>query len=229
MTPSLIDSEIQLQLAWKSHVQTDGSDIGGVPPESYATLLSPAGSPTGRLFYAQGSTVKGGYADVEFYTSRPVLPNSGRLQLTYTLTVDQNSTVFAQSIETDSIICIPDDKGVIWNYDGSLMIDVSKGGQVNVDKAGGGWVPTGIVLGSIMPDVPHEVVVSYLIDTTNKVLSVIGYQFDSKFYAVTTAGQKLPAVAKEWAEGVLFQVQLGLTAAAGWFSIILDHANYDWA
>lgn len=221
----IIDDNIQLLPNWKTHVQTDGSNIGGVPPRSYGMILSPPKSPNGLLFFTNGSSVAGGYADWEAYISRPLQTNTGILQLDFDLTVDKNSTTAAQAIETDTILCING-----WNYDFSMQLNYAEGGKVQIDKAGGGWVDVGGGPGKLTPDVPHHYSLVYEFDITKQTGSVVAIQIDGVFYIPGASLRNLPAQNKKWADGAILQIQQDLSPkGSGSFSMLLENVKYTWS
>jgi hypothetical protein len=219
---TITDPNIHLRQNWNSHVQTDGSNIGGVPPLHYGMVRGLAGNPGSTLFYTEGSSVPGGYADCEFYTSRPVMPNTGNLSLTVQFAVDENHAVNAQALELDTILCLGG-----YNYNGSLQINNAEEGMVQIAKADGGWVDTGFKV-DVAPNKAHVLVVLYGFDSGKKVSSVVSVGFDGDYYPISPTLQNIPAQQKNWSDGAIFQVQLDLNKLAGNFSVRMDDAHYDW-
>ena len=218
----IVDQQIQMQDGWGTHA---GGNIGGVAPAIYGVLVSPPGNPTARLFYTAGSSLPGGYADVEHYVLRPLLPNTGNLTLSFDLMVDGNAAKNAQAEETDTILCVDG-----YNYNFSVQINVALGGVLQVANAGGSWVSIGSGPRTLAPHMWHRFVIAYNFDTVKHVGSVMSISIDGVNYAVPPiALRNVPAQLKNWADGALFQVQQDLTAAAGEFAMLIDNAQYMWS
>ncbi|MHB1937432.1 MAG: hypothetical protein ACYCOR_12715 [Acidobacteriaceae bacterium] len=219
----ILDTQLQLNSGWKTHTQADGSNIGGVPPVNYGFAQCLPGAPTAMLFHMQGSTVAGGYADWEAYLDRPVFPNTGNLQLSFDLAVDENAAQYAQCIEIDTILCLG---GFKYNF--SHQLNYAAGGVIDIAGAAGGWVSTGNAIGHLTPNVAHHYVLSYQFGAATHVYSFAGIEIDGVAYAIPAALQNLTAQATAWSDGAMLQVQQDLNALAGQFSMTLDNVQYQW-
>ena len=107
---------------WSHHLPNDGSKIGGNVPTKYG-VVSPLPSGSGALIYIEGPA----YSDFEAYITRPVLPNTGSLALTFSLATDANAPKVAQAIETDTILTVNG-----WTYNLSAQLNYEEGGHFQV-------------------------------------------------------------------------------------------------
>ena len=218
----ILDAELQAQSGWKSHTQADGSNIGGVAPLAYGMAQGMAGAPTAALFQVRGSTVKGGYADWEAYLDRPILPNTGSLQLSLDLTVDENAAEFAQCIEIDTILCVG---GFKYNF--SHQLDYASG-TIDIAEASGAWASIAHGVQKLSPLATHHFALSYKWDEATHAYSFVSVEIDGAMYPVPAPLQNLQAQPTPWRDGAMLQVQQDLNALAGGFSMLLDHVQYAW-
>lgn len=224
----MITDNFQTVATWNEHTQADGSNIGGTPPKRYGFVQGvPNLTTTGTMFYTDAGGLQ--YTDVEFYTSRPVLPNNGKLQLNFWMFVGENGPLIAQAYETDTILCIGG-----WNYNLSLQVN-NITGQIQIADATGGWVNIPLSVSSFVlpPLVWVKYSINYVFDTVKKVSSVTNVAFSSvnwaNGYNFNIPLQNTPAQQKNWTDGALFQVQLDTNASGGRYSIVIDNANYVWS
>ena len=220
----IIVKDIQTWAGWQTHTQADGSNIGGVPPAKYGFLQGIPDSSTAMLFYVEGSTVPGGYADWEAYRDTPVLPNTGNLQLDFNLTVDEKAAQYAQAIEIDTILCIA---GLKYNF--SFQVNYAEGGEGQIVSKTGAWVNLGDGAAKLMPGIAHHFTLRYAFDTTQHLYSFAWIEIDGATYAIADALKNLPAVPTDWKDGAMLQVQQDLNALAGGFSMTLDNMQYTWS
>jgi hypothetical protein len=198
---------------------TAAPSIGGVAPASCGIITVP-GEPTARTFFTQG----GKFSDWLACTIRPVLPNTGNAELSYQLTVDDQTAEVAQAIETDMLFVITGADGKIYEYNGSLQWNNAKGGSIQIND----WTDSGIVIPVIDADVPHRVVIQYAFDTVKHTLTVPNYSIDGNVYPIPAAVGVIPAKPSNWKLGAYLQVQQDLNDKGGGFAITLDDAQLAW-
>jgi len=225
--PTWGQSNLQLIAAPK---QQTGTNIGGVAPNAAGMIANLPVSPTAILFYTQGCSVADGYADVEWgYLPQPLLPApTGNLTLSFKVTLGATAAQYAQALEVDTLIV--DAEGN--KYDLSSQLNFAEGGHFQIDKAGGGWVDTGIDPGILAPGIEHEITVAYQVDFAAKTCSVVSYSLDGTLSDIPLALQNCPAkpTSPAWEAGLYLQVQMDSNQAAaqanaGW-TVILDEVEW---
>lgn len=196
------DNNLQSLPGWKQH---DGGNIGGVPPKlTLDQQLSPFA-----IFHTEGSQVKGGYPDVDWYLGRPLQPNTGNLSLSYDLTVDNNGAN-VQARERD--VRIEKDG---WDYNFSFQIVDSVGGKLQISGQGGGWQDIGYSIPALDPSVVHRFACIYSFNFAAHSYSYVGIFIDGVWYPIPARAQNLQAQNLGWTDGAVVQFQQDLTAAAG--------------
>jgi hypothetical protein len=206
---------IPLSPIWKSHA---GGSVSPCAPKVYTMVTNSDGSAT---FTVSGTTVAGEYAGAEWYIARPIPQGASKFCLSYTITVSPSSLTEANAIETD---CIATDSLGL-NYNGSLELNYGSGGTIDVGSGSGGWAHTGVQPGKYTPNVPHKVEIFYSMDFINKRMSVLAMAIDGALYLIPVQYQNVAAVNEGWKDftQVMVQVQLGLTPAAGSFSVTIGN------
>jgi len=208
----IIDPNLEKIAPWK---MLTGPSIGGVTPTSFGmNYLDDATE-----FYTSGPA----FADWLAAISRPVLPNSGKLSLLFTLRTDANAPNLAQALEFDTRLSIGG-----WNYNFSSQFNYAEGGMWQLALSGH-WTDTGFKPGKFTPDVKYPLRIDYAFDTTKQVGSVLGIHVGVKQFAVPAGMQNQPATDLKWADGANLQCQLDLASAGGAYSIYLSDVEYQWS
>lgn len=212
-----VDNDIQLKPGWQSHT---GGNIGGDAAKVYTMNQQ---FPPVAIFSIAGCEKLGGYADVDWYLQRPIQPNNGLVTMSYSIMLDEDSFNNAQAIETDLIIT---EKGL--NYNGSVQIDYSVGGQLQIANRNGDWTSTGYSPGKYQPNVWHEVKINYYCDPVQKVLSVICIIIDNVFYMIPPTLHHVPAVFLNWSDGAMIQIQQDLNQKALQYQMQIKNLDLTW-
>lgn len=219
-----IDSGI-LRSPLSTHVQSDGSNIGGCDPASYGFVSLP-GPDGGVYMHSQGTTKPGGYPAWMLYPTqlRPVLPNTGNLEFSFDLIVDEANSTAANVRETDVILVTG---GYKYNFSGQQ--NITEGGMIQIADSKGNWVDTGIKLGILSPNVRHSLSWKYSFDTTKHTGSVVSFALDGVGYSIPTSLQNIPASVCNWTEGAYPQFQMGSLPAGVYWSTILSDVVLTWS
>jgi hypothetical protein len=221
----ITDKSIQ-SVPFKTHVQSDGSMIGGISPASYNALTVP-GPDHALLLSTSGNTDPQGkqYPAWMWYPAavRPVLPNTGNCSATWRSCVSGNLSAINVN-ETDVIFVITGADGKKFKYNGSVQRQASQGYMV-ADK-NGNWLPTGVNPGPFVADQQRVMQASYLIDTVGHTISVAQI-VDGTVFAIPASLQKVPASAfpagQEWPDGAYVQAQQGsMPSGLAWLWLISD-------
>ena len=215
----ILDTQLEL-LPFESHV---GTGIGGVPPTSYGSILY--GIAVG--FYTNGPA----YANWLAAVHRPVLPNTGKLSLSFNLSVDPRANECAQALEFDTRVSIQDGSGK-WNYNGSSQFNQAGGGAWQIVDANGDWVDTGFRPGKFTPLVKYPIKIDYSFDVTKHTSSVLGISIGGDInqrFLVPAHMQNLAASNLGWADSCSLQVQLDLNSSGGAYSIYMRDIQYEWS
>ncbi len=213
----IVDDLLQA-LPGKSHVQSDGSQIGGVDPAKYGWEIVP-GKRQALLLTTEGPTEAGGYPAWMWYpaTPRPILGDSSKLELrmTYVLGGDLRGS---NVIETDTRL------NGAWN--GSVQYNQVSGFQVT--DATGAWLDTGISYGPLAVNTEYDVRIAYDFDLPNKLTSVTAIGI-GRMLPVPARLQKVPWVGTAWSTGLYLQIQLGSMPSAQPWSLKIKRARYVWS
>lgn len=217
----MITQKLDLTKAWPSHVQSDGSNIGGVDPAIYSCLPIPGKKPALLLATSGNSKPPSGYPAVEWYQHPlPIPQNTGNLQFIFDLTVDSNTLTAANVIETDTLIIT---NGHKFNLSGQRHV---ASGQIDVADANGHWADTGIRAGALVPNVKIRIVWTYTYDPVKMVCSVVSYACNGVVYPVPANLQNVPASASTWSVGVMPQFQMGSLPAGNPWSEKISGVKY---
>jgi hypothetical protein len=222
MNSCFVDENIQT-LPMKSHVQSDGSDIGGVDPASYGSYIVPGKRPS-LLMWTEGTTKAGAYPAWLLHpaTARPILPNTGNLAFEFDLTIDSSTPAAANVIETDTVLVVG---GFKYNLSGQRKIE----GELMVGAGAAGWaVVPAVTLSALVPNQRHKIVWTYSFNETKRTCSVISYAIDGLVFPVPVALQNVAAVACSWPEGVYAQFQMGTLPAGNFWSQVIGDVKYRW-
>lgn len=216
----IIDSGIEA-LPSKFHVPSDGSGIGGVDPLNFGSHLS-VGTNTdgGLLMYTAGN---GGpsteYPAWMWYpdSPRPILPNTGKLSLSYALSLYGSAY---NAIETDTILVIGGKK---FNLSGQNQ--AQEGFQIA--NAAGAWMNVGFDPVSLLDGGEHAVTFSY--EFSEDASSVVSIQVDETLYAVPEFLQNVPAEESTWETGAYVQLQMSSVPTAPWWMAKFRKLQLTWA
>jgi hypothetical protein len=192
---------------------TPAPGIGGKAPSACGITAVP-GRPTARSFFTSGAAG----ADWLASTIRPVLPNTGNVELAYRVVFGAAALELAEAWETDLILVIDG-----FHYNDSLQVNFAKGNQVQV----GAWTDAGITLPAVVPDVEHLVRQTYTFDVTARTTALASYALDGAVYPVP-ASLVQRATPSTWEPGAYVQVQEDLAAAPGAYAVMVDGMTLTW-
>jgi hypothetical protein len=173
--------------------------------------------------------VNGKYCDWLAGISLPLPTNTGNVEMHLVFALDANTLTNTQAIETDTKIT---DANKI-TYNGSLQFDYSQSPTlmfVQIDKAGGGWVNTGISLPKWTPNVTHTEDVYYSFNSTAKTYSVLQVVLDGVVYPTPASLHNLPGTNAGWAPSeILPQLQQDTNTKGGtWTWIVYEQTYSTW-
>ncbi|HMG85593.1 MAG TPA: hypothetical protein VK574_07610 [Terracidiphilus sp.] len=219
-----IDSNLQAISPFISHVQSDGSQIGGIDPLDYGATPIP-GMPRALLLRTSGNSDKTGKQYPAWLWStapRPILPNTGRFQMSYDFRIGGNLQG-ANVFETDTILIAVCADGVKRKFNLSLQRHIATG-QIDI----GNWTDTTLRAGALSQNTKHKVVIYYSFDLTKNVCSVLAYSCDGIPQSVPANLQNMPATQSTWAVGAIPQVQLGSLPNGLPWQVKLSKLRYRW-
>jgi hypothetical protein len=210
---SIEDNGIEQLSGWFTQ---SGPNIGGVPPTSFGSTLLPGM----RQFYTNGPP----YADGLNAIKRPILPNSGYLNLSFDLMTDVLTPTFAQALEFDTRISISKT-----DYNFSGQFNYAEGGTFQIVDKSGKWIDTGWKPGKFQPYVWYPITFQYGFDTTKKAFSFLSASngIGSPF-SIPKAMQGILSGPLAWDDTCNLQVQLDLAQAGGQYSIFTRGMKYMW-
>jgi hypothetical protein len=210
---SIKDTQIQI-LPAKTHVQSDGSNIGGVDPARYGYIVT-LGGVSHLLLWTEGTTEAGKYPAFMWYPAelRPILPNTGKVRMSFTAVINGNMNGFNVR-ETDLELVIAG-----FRYNVSAQYNQARGWQIA--KANGDWVDTGFYNGPLVAGVPSVVAIDYTFDLKAHTCSVKQITDNGKVFAVPAVLQNVPGQASKWSEGAYVQLQAGsMPSAEQWQMLV---------
>lgn len=216
-------SAIQTLTGWKEQT---GSNIGGVAPAKYSFSQNIQWQPQAALLAVTG--ISGKYCDwLVGALALPLLPNTGHLALRHRFMVDAGFAQAAQARELDTKIT--DANGI--TYNGSSQWNCAeKPGSMSfqVDKAGGGWVDTGIVIPKFAPNVEHVERIEYEFNIAAKTYSVVSIEVDGVLYPLPANLQNLPGKNVGWAKSeILPQMQQDVNTTGGSWEWLVEDLSYE--
>ena len=222
----MIIDHIPADTQFSSHTQADGSNIGGMPPVWWSGTPIP-GKHRSWLFETSGSTDKTGkgFPAVEFYPAkssfandtaigRPILPNSGNLQLCFDLLIDDRAVAAAHVFETDIILVI---SGLKYNFSGQRH---NVTGQIDI----GNWTDTGLRLGMLTPNRRHKVKWTY--GFGKEMWWVVSYECDSIVSPINS--KPTSATTCNWPDGAYNQFQLGSLPGGLPWAMRIGRPRHNW-
>ncbi len=206
------------------HVQSDGSNIGGVEPSIYGYSVLPSRKEPLRLF-TKGSKIAGEYPAFMWYplTLRRFFGDSGsifncKLSIHYRLLGDLNGV---NVIETDTLFVLGG-----YKYNCSLQYNHASGFQIA--DVHGNWVDTGFNPGNLEIDHWYNIKVLYKLDTIQKQFSVRHIRCGNLASAVPSNLLSVPATISNWKEGVYPQIQLGSMPTAEEWGLEVKKMSYSY-
>lgn len=212
----IVDSDLQLRPDWKKLV---GPEISGKPnyvaPDVYGIDQS---SPYAR-FYTQGKADANWLAGL----SRPILPNTGNLELSFTLILDSLVSLYARCLEFDTRIC----KDKI-GYNFSAQINIQAGWKLQISDVTGLWVDA-VTVGKLPALVPIPVSFTYKFDFTKKTYSTISATIAGKKYVIPAKLQNFAATPLNWDDSCNLQVQQDTGDLPGSFSQTMTNVKFSWS
>jgi hypothetical protein len=200
-----IDPNIQSLPGWKSHVQSDGSNVGGYDPAVYSIDQT---FPPSCRFFLQGTKKQGAYPTVDWYINRPIQANTGNLQLNFGITPNTNLANMAL-FETDLKLSIG---GYTYNF--SLQV-LTGTWVLEISNQAGNWVSTGFKVPPFLPGVLTPYELAYRFNETTKLYSLPTAVINGELFEIPASLGNLTAIKTGWADGALIQQQRSLTPAAG--------------
>jgi hypothetical protein len=211
-----------------THVNKDGSQIGGSTPKHYTALQGTAPD-TSTLFVISGNTGDnaGEYAVAEWGVEAALPAGVETFFLSYEVSFDVNVLEGRlQAFETDTIVTWEDEEGQVWMFEGgSLQINIEEGWHVQINNAGWEWIDTGIDLAWPVPDKQYAVKIGYALNTAAKTIAIVSYEFAGVAHSIPAVG--LPGKKSTWGKNLLLgQVQLTLTKEAATATVEVDKAAW---
>lgn len=206
-----------------THVNSDGSQIGGTDPVSSSAVAIPGDAV---LMTISGSKTLG-YASWMAYWQRPVYAGFTGLELCFQATFDDLASENGQAWETDTILVLPGATlGANTKINLSSQLNIALGWQWQI-VMGGKWMSVpGAILGPLDGG-KHKFRIGYeFTKTTGMVTSLT---VDGKTYFTPPSMQKADVTATNWTPYATFQAQQDLNAAAKNYSVIVGKPQYRWS
>lgn len=213
-----------------THVNSDGSQIGGSDPVSASAVAIPGDSV---LMTIAGSKTPGGYASWMAYWQRPVYAGFTGLELCFQATFDDLASENGEAWETDTILVLP---GALpgappatapnTKINLSSQLNIALGWQWQIAMSGKWCSVPGAILGPLDGG-KHKFRIGY--EFTKTTGAVTSLTVDGKTYWTPPSMQKADVTATNWTPFATFQAQQDLTAAAKNYSVIVSKPQYRWS
>jgi hypothetical protein len=215
---------------WKTHIPSDGSNIGGTDPLTYAFQVVPGKKQSVTMTQSGNSDKTGkGYPAWMLYPAAPiVLPPitpTMQFELDFDFWCDALTQAASNVRETDSIFIVKGTDGQTMHYNGSAQIVIGTG-ELEVGQGTGGWQKTGVLLPPLPPNQKAKIKIAYTLDTVKHTISVTSYSVGGVAYQVPTANQDVPASPITWSPGIYLQFQQGGLPAGNPFTWRLAGIKY---
>ena len=218
-----IDPNIHLIEPPIIHVQSDGSNIGGVAPAKYSYQIVPDAVNQGLLLNTAGTTEQGKYpAFLWGAHPRPIKSTSGKFSMSYSA-VFGGDTRGMNVFETDTILIAQCVDGKRRKFNLSLQRHAATG-QIDI----GNWTNTKILTGAIETEKNYDVRIDYAWNSTRNICSVLTYELNGTRYDIPAALQNMAATESGWSIGALPQIQLGSTPSAQPWNVKISKLDYWW-
>lgn len=216
----IIDTNLE---QYPTPIFTDAS-VTPNPPQSFVPVLAPDGLHT----YIAG--VAGKYTGGLWHIVRPVLPNTGKLTMSWLYNPDAALTQGCQAIEFDPRVT--NGSGSVFAMDNQFVL---KNGVLDwqVSPNGNDWADTGFDFA-----IPSAGILTPMSLTTAFNLSAGTYSFisaaiGSMAHTITaSAFQNLPMLNLKWTANpnqLIFQKQLDCINAAVAFSDVMENIEANWS
>jgi hypothetical protein len=209
------DTQLQAINPYITHVNSDGSNIGGVDPLSYQVTTIP-GSKSKLLLSTAGNSDKTGKGYPAFLWSlkpRPILPNSGTFSMSYSFMLGGDLTG-ANVFETDTIFILNKTK-----YNLSLQRHI-KSGQIDI----GNWTDTTLRFAPLVVNKKYKIILNYVFNITT--CAVVSYSEDGVVSVIKNGTQA--AIPSNWSTGAIPQIQLGSVPSAQAWNVKIWDLEYRW-
>lgn len=198
--------DIQSAPGWKTHVQSDGSQVapGSPDPTNYGFVQGVPGYPAALLLYQDG----GAFSVVEAYNKIPVPAGTKQIVFDFRLAIDDPTQLWV--METDSILITGGKK-----YNHSVQ-RVMKTNMMQVSNQAGGWVDTGIIAPAFQAGVPMRHTFVYGFDASTGAYGTQSFVIDGQSFIVPFAAEERTAVPTTWASEFIYpQIQCCLIPPTG--------------
>jgi hypothetical protein len=206
---------IQSALGWKLNTPNNGSNIGGVQPDSCGFWQGAPLKPSQAMLFVQGPA----YGTVEAYYVAPV-PVDNSFSLKFDLSVDAPSLAALMLVETD--VKLSDGK-VVSNF--SLQRRLDEANMIQLSKQNGDWIDSGIIAPTLVPDVPMRHEIYYAQDLDAKSYGTQAVIMGGKLALVKPQLQGLKPDPLGWTPGAIIQIQITLGPSGGKAFILLDNMS----
>jgi hypothetical protein len=206
---------------WNYHTPNDGSGIGGNQPTGWKLQQLPDGS-----VYLEITGTN--YADIEFYATLPTIPEefTGYLIHEFDITPDANPE-FVQAREFDSILTY---QGYTYENQGSLQLNYSEGGNLQITNGAGQWVDIGDNSGIFTPNQPTHIKIVYSFNLQNHTGGAVGISLNNgSLFSIPSAFQNQASQSKKWNDCLFVQFQLDTNKVGGTFGETISNGKYTWA
>ena len=216
----IIDSQIQ-SLAARTHVQSDGSNIGGFDPSKYGYELIPGLQSL--LMWTEGSAKSGEYPAWMWYPAsvRPIIKNSTKLRMRGKFTVGGDLTGMNVR-ETDMLLVFAG-----YKYNGSLQFNKTSG-YFQIADANGSWHDVGAQQPELVADEEHDLAIEYAFDFTQRTISPLVITDNYATVVVPAAQQNVLAQPCNWTPGVYVQLQMGSLPSAQKWTMAVSDLQLEW-
>lgn len=221
-------SDLDLQtLPSSSHVQSDGSGIGGVDPVDYGSHLCVGiGNHHELLMYSKGNSQPNAnppaFPAWMLYptTPRMILPNTGNLSLSYEFSLA--GSLF-NAFETDTILVTGEKK---YNLSGQYL----SGTGFEIANEAGDWIPVGFnPIAKLLDSGKHRVKFTYAFNSATGKSSVTSIQMDAAIFQVPLTLQNVPAQPSDWLAGAYLQLQMSSVPAAPYWMARIRDVKFEWS
>ncbi len=215
----ITDSQFQLA-PFVTHIPSDGSHVadGAPDPTTFHVFQDGLDTPDALIVMFAGPP----NAVCEIGISRPLLPNTGNVKLSFDLLLGADSLHRLQVIETDLKVT---QGGKTANLSGQIN---RVKGIFQASDSGQGWNDTPIKA-ELVRYVPNHYELEFKIDFHKGVYSYSSLTLNGVTSIFPAAQQNIPIGKTGWADGAIFQFQLALGPQGGSVLAQLSNAQLEWS
>jgi hypothetical protein len=217
------DSGLEFNKQWYAIAN---AGIGGPKPYVAPTLFTVTDGTVSKSGALEVAIAGSSYTDMMAATHRPLMPvfdpSHIYYSFSYEINLDPNAPTQGQALESEAVPTWTDKNGISWQLPGYFQINIEEKGMVQGFTIAEPWLDSGNRVQIPTPGTPYPVKISYMWNQVANTISLPGFKANGVKYAMPSAFQNVPALAKNtvpnvdtWQQGMYVQLQSDLASKGG--------------